>query len=327
MIDPSFIKTYLVKKFPIHRFGSEDTEFLIHSCFTDDYKYHMSINLESGLWQDFKTGKTGNFIQLYAILEGIPYKVAHRRLTLINLFTDKPIQEVRPPENADRPDLSVLKPLNMEAAKNDPFAVEALMYLDKRKLLDDKLEYFYITEGSHANRIAIPFKNSKGEVYYYQSRSIDPEAKPKYLFPETRNSIIRAGNLLYQFDRNKNYVVVCEGIVDAISLQLMGINATCVNGCHVSETQAETLDLWGGIIILGFDNDEAGERGIREFDKLRRLKRMPSFSVLTPPDGCKDWNDVLVKGLITKDDYIEFINEKPKQYDTFYRLEKELSLL
>ena len=60
-----------------YKMSSNDTELIVPSIFTnDDYKRHMSINLDTGLWQCFKSGNKGNFIQLYAYMEGITYNQA-----------------------------------------------------------------------------------------------------------------------------------------------------------------------------------------------------------------------------------------------------------
>ena len=45
----------------------------------------MSINMDTGLWQCFKTGKKGNFISLYSYLENITYFDALVRITTRNL--------------------------------------------------------------------------------------------------------------------------------------------------------------------------------------------------------------------------------------------------
>ena len=41
---------------------------------------------------------------------------------------------------------------------------------------------------------------------------------------------------------------------------------------------------------MGYDNDEAGQRGIDKFDRLRKERRMEPFEVCFPPSGHKDWN-------------------------------------
>ena len=85
--------------------------------------------------------------------------------------------------------------------------------------------------------------------------------------------------------------MVCEGPLDALSLQRQGVNATATMGSSVSEVQAQTLSEFEGKIIMGYDNDEAGKRGLGKFEKLRKLNRMNEFYICTPPPSYKDWNE------------------------------------
>ena len=56
MFSPQFIKDYITEKLKEdYRISSNNREMIIPSVFIDnDYKRHMSINLETGLWQCFK---------------------------------------------------------------------------------------------------------------------------------------------------------------------------------------------------------------------------------------------------------------------------------
>ncbi len=56
------------------RLQSGGREWVCNSVIdTSDYKRHMSVNLDTGLWQCFKSGETGNFYQLVSIVRGVPY--------------------------------------------------------------------------------------------------------------------------------------------------------------------------------------------------------------------------------------------------------------
>ena len=48
----------------------------------------MSINLDSGLWQCFKSGNKGNFIQIYSFLEGLTYNQAEADILFKELDVD-----------------------------------------------------------------------------------------------------------------------------------------------------------------------------------------------------------------------------------------------
>ena len=78
MLPTSVIKEYLYAKFPTNKVFCQ--EFTTNSFFVEDSKMKLSVNLESGLWQDFKAHEKGNFPQLVAAIEEIPYDEATRFL-------------------------------------------------------------------------------------------------------------------------------------------------------------------------------------------------------------------------------------------------------
>ena len=69
---------YLLENFnQVGRLSANGREFVMPSIFVlNDYKCHFSINVDSGLWQDFKTGETGNFAKFLTIVENISYERA-----------------------------------------------------------------------------------------------------------------------------------------------------------------------------------------------------------------------------------------------------------
>ena len=101
---------------------------------------------------------------------------------------------------------------------------------------------------------------------------------------------------MYPFDESADKVYVTEGPFDAITLNLLGLNATCTVGNSISNTQMEILKEFSGDIILAYDNDKAGKIGILRYDSARRTNIMPPFKIVTPPDPYKDWNEAQSKG-------------------------------
>lgn len=97
MIASSYIRDYLIKKFEgKFKLISSGRELIIPSVFfTTDDKRHMSINLETGLWQCFKSGEKGNFIHLYALLESISYKAAYRKFLVDEFFAEQEFKTVK----------------------------------------------------------------------------------------------------------------------------------------------------------------------------------------------------------------------------------------
>jgi len=91
-------------------------------------------------------------------------------------------------------------------------------------------------------------------------------------------------------------------------------------GSSISPTQAEMLSTFKGTIIMGYDNDEAGQRGVDKFDRLRKERRMEPFEVCFPPSGHKDWNSAHIANF----DLDSHITRNSKLYDFEYIMKSSL---
>jgi hypothetical protein len=328
IIAPQFIRDYISKNFSDKgRLSSNDQEFIMESLFVqNDWKKHMSINIDSGLWQCFKTGRSGNFTRFYAEAEGVPYFRAYRDLMILNFeFLGEDIPQRIKEERQLELDTTRLIPLNIESGhSDDPDTLRAWSLLFERKLftLEDppEAEYYLCMEGKFHNRIIIPFKKDE-LVYYFQARALGDQ-RPKYLNPSTEIAP-NPSEILYPYDEDSDHLVICEGPLDAKSLQLQGVNATATMKNHISPRQAEIISTFKGRVILGFDNDDAGHFGCRRFDELRRERLMDDFYVCSPPNGCKDWNEAHVKG----ESLHPWVIGESSLYNFEYKLMNEINLL
>ena len=310
--------------------SSGESELIVPSVYiSDDYKRHMSINLDTGLWQCFKSGNKGNFTQLYAYMEGISYNQAEADI-LFKEF-DGQIESITHP----RPTMGIITPLATRLSElhlksitvedyesEDRLVQHAWTFLYERKLFDlerNNRTYYVSTKGRYAGRLIIPFVENS-EIFYFQARALGEET-PKYLNPS--DDWPRPSHILYPFDEEADQLVICEGPLDAISLQIQGVNATCTMGCSVSELQVEALKDFDGKIIIGYDNDDAGKRGVGKFDYLRRLKRMADLYICHPPSEDKDWNDAHMRG----QDLSAFVDDHTKKYDYDYLMNHLLTTL
>jgi len=296
----------------------------MESLFSEqDWKRHMSVNIDSGLWQCFKTGRSGNFISLYAHIENLPYFQAQRNLIIRNFeFLGEEVPELDRPEQQLELDTSQLQPITLSSAySEDKNILAAWSFLFGRKLFNEKYEeeapFYLCMEGKFHNRIIIPFTKD-GIVYYFQGRTL-LDARPKYLNPSV-DIAPKPSDILYPYDEDAELLVICEGVFDARSLQLQGINATCTMGSYISLRQAEILSTFRGKRILGFDNDSAGRRGIEKFDNLRKEMRMENFDICSPPSQFKDWNEAH----IANKNLLEWINENRITYDFEYKIKYQL---
>ena len=317
IINPQYIREYLAKKFGEKgRLSANSLEFIMPSPYVDnDWKKHFSINLDTGLWQCFKTGKSGNFITLFAFLEEVSYRRAYNKVILASFFKEGVEELSIKTEEVAEEELNLI-PVNIESHDSEDAVVQkAWTFLFGRNLFNTKKEekapYYVCKTGRYENRLIIPFVENE-KLFYFQARALG-DRKPKYLNPFSSMGV-KPSEILYPFDEKKEYLLVCEGPLDAISLQLQGVNATCTMGCSVSETQMQMLQEFQGKLIVGYDNDEPGKRGLLKFDALRRRKLINTIGVCGIPQGHKDWNEAHISGKNLKN-WVE--NESiPYNYET-----------
>ena len=323
-----FLTEYIQDNIPNGRLQSGGREWVAPSPFLiNDHKRHFSINTVSGLWQCFKTGQQGNFIDIYSHIEGISKRRAYSILTFKSLEESPNGIPVSYQENitdttaVDLLDITDFEPLTSESDLTDPLIRDAFRYLDTRKIFpEEDAEYYICREGKYAERLIIPYRDEDGEIYYFQARALRDQ-QPKYLNPGIDEGV-RSQNVLYPFDSTKE-VIVTEGPIDAISLIRCGLNATCTNGSNVSEVQAMQLKE-SPKIIMGYDNDDAGKRGVEKFDETRKRLRMFAFGLYTLPASYKDWNDFLCKA--GSKAIVEYVSKGKYSYDSFYKIRRDLNL-
>jgi len=323
MLPSSVIKEYLHSKFPVNKlFGQE---FTTNSIFVPDEKMHMSINTETGLWQDFKSHEKGNFAQLVAAVESIPYDQALQYLRT-KLF-DSPehlfeISSIRV-ENQKPVGNNTISDIFKSFQKFDPHKINPANLterLARKFVLSRKLERctFYIAKtGRYANRIIIPYGD---DPYYFQARNLSVMGV-KYLNPSREVTGTKSSDILYPFQEDADYVFLTEGPLDAISLQINGVNATCTQGSHLSHAQAEAIR--DKQIIFAYDNDEAGREGVRQARNILLKKNKNDFCICSLPNGFKDWNELHIA--CGKQQFLSAIRNGMKVVDFEYDITEALS--
>jgi DNA primase len=153
-------------------------------------------------------------------------------------------------------------------------------------------------------RVMFPICGTKGEVIAFGGRSLDPEARAKYLnSPET--PLFHKGDVLYNFGparevaaAAKEPIIVCEGYMDVIGLWGAGFH-TAVAPLGTALTEAQLQLLWRQVDepVLCFDGDAAGlGAAYRSLDRaLPRLKPGKSLRYVFLPEG-QDPDDVVRAG-------------------------------
>tara|TARA_Y100000310_G_scaffold345850_1_gene471355 strand:+ start:29934 stop:30920 length:987 start_codon:yes stop_codon:yes gene_type:complete len=326
MLPPTIIKEYLYAKFPDNRAIGE--EFTTNSIFTTDSKKHLSINMESGLWQDFKSHETGNFPQLVAYVEEIPYDAA--LLFLRSKLFDSPenlfdISSIH--ESSQQPvRKNTINEIFSSFQKFDPYKIDednlserlARTFVISRKLT--KFEFYISTRGRYTNRIIIPYMYKGKDPFFFQARNLSLLGV-KYLNPSKDVTGVKSSDILYPFRDDSDYIFLTEGPVDAMSLQVNGLNATCTQGSMLSHAQANQIK--DKQIIFAYDNDEAGRKGIRQARKLMLHKNVKEFCVAKLPETVKDWNELHVR-CGTKNDFRKFVVDGLAEVDFEFEVNQRL---
>lgn len=299
MVIPYDILGYIEKNFKDVRISAEGREVSVNSIFTPDRKKKLYINVETGKWICFKTGNKGNFLKLVSIIENISIPEVELKLSKeyaekylykrpSNLLTEKlySIDLIK--------DECVEVPYTITNNESKPI-VDSWLYLFKRKLLSPAKKYFVGVKGSLVNRLVIPFIVNN-HILFYQGRSLYG-GLPKYL----NCSQSKKSAILYPYSQNDTErVIICEGPIDAISLQQAGVNATCIMGSFVSSEQLIALKRFSGKLVVGFDRDSAGHKGLLYFNKMRLEHKIEELSYVWPPEPYKDWNEALVADIDLK---------------------------
>ena len=281
-----FIRDYCLDKFKdVGRVCNDDRELTIPSLFIpDDWKRHQSINLETGLWRCFKSGETGNFVRLYSIIEKCSYREAYEKFIFEDFmanggrFTHPSKVEAIDP-NKIQSDLEDAE--DFEVIENHPFPSSRML---------SGFKFYIAKKGRYQGRLIIPFKNRHDKLFYFQARALEGEL-PKYL--NCKN--LKSSQVLYPFDYGSyEPLYVTEGVFDCLSLQAVGLNSTTTLSCFTSREQMLQLSQYQGPIVCAFDNDEAGMDGRNKFLELALWAQKDDIKTVTPPNGLKDWNEVLV---------------------------------
>lgn len=139
-------------------------------------------------------------------------------------------------------------------------------------------------------RVIIPIYNRKGQVIAFGGRTLEKDAKPKYLnSPEYE--LFHKSRLLYHYHvarkhiRQRKTALLLEGYMDVIALAQAGIvNSVATLGTSLTEEQAKLLQTDCDKVIICYDGDEAGRKAtIRAIDIL--LDAGLQVLILRIPDG------------------------------------------
>ena len=280
------IREWITENIKGGRTQSGGRELVCPSLFyEDDWKRHMSINLDTGLWQCFKSGEKGNFFKLVMLVRGCSYGTAR------NLFGKFCIDNGQLPFDQEltihKPEMGQVDDSEFEVIQPDTAAAD---YVLSRGL--NPADFLVCHKGKFAGRLIIPYKDDMG-MFYFNARALGDQF-PKYLNPP-QEAGVKASHVLLPYDETVDTLYITEGAIDALTLKQCGVEATCTNGSSPSHIQGRYLKEFRGKLVVAYDNDEAGREGVSRFEKMRKRLCMAEISYVYPPAPYKDWNSFYVE--------------------------------
>ena len=166
---------------------------------------------------------------------------------------------------------------------SDQYSDDLYKYLRKRGyddmlLKESGLVVIDEVRGGHDkfwNRAMFPIMDVRGRVIAFGGRVMG-DGEPKYLnSPETKIFNKRRNLFALYLAKNtkKNYMLLCEGYMDVISLHQAGFdNAVASLGTALTEEQAQLLSRYTKEIYLTYDSDGAGvDAAIRAIPMLNKV--------------------------------------------------------
>jgi DNA primase len=188
-------------------------------------------------------------------------------------------------------------------------------YMLDRGFTPATLEDWGIGFDYDSQRITIPVCDADGNLVGFKGRAWRKKAHPKYLvlgdkegrkerygFPTFDKS-----RVVFGLDRcahsDSQTLVLVEGEIDVMSLEVMGVPAICCGGSSMSAVQARLIRQYCDEIVLFFDSDKAGRNAVYGVDKQDGEHKPGILELLEPFIRVRvvgrhryDANDYLVRG-------------------------------
>lgn len=223
-------------------------------------------------------------MQWLGIPDDVIMKMNFESLRLINETIDSPIVSLIPtfvhkqlPNNAQ----PIVNYLDNPPTKLIP----VLEYLNKRNLYLEDYDFHWTPNKGYDNRLIIPFYYHQ-KLVGYTARTVDNKT-PRYLSEQQPGYVFN----LDRQDYDRQFVIVCEGPIDAIS-----IDGCAILGSNIKNSQNWLLQQLGKEIILVPDRDHEGPETVKQAIEYGWSVSFPEWPYDPSWDKpIKDVNDAVTK--------------------------------
>lgn len=151
------------------------------------------------------------------------------------------------------------------------------------------------------DRVIVPIKDTEGRVVGLGGRLVSDNAKyAKYINTASTSEIYQKREILYNFDKasatktKHDEVILCEGMLDCVSAQ-QALYSNCVASCGtaLTEEHADLLASTFKIVIIAYDNDEAGNKAFKRAKEMLEGRGLEVHRVDLSSANVKDFNQLL----------------------------------
>jgi DNA primase len=144
-------------------------------------------------------------------------------------------------------------------------------YWSERGLSDEIVAEHMLGCDPATNSMTIPLWHLNGNPIGVIRRRLDPEAKPKYLYPSGFKLRTHVWNLHRHLASKQ--VALVEGSLDAVAMEDAGVPAIALLGSRLSDLQAKAIRQSGITeVVICTDCDAAGEKVMADVGMLGRIK-------------------------------------------------------
>ena len=157
--------------------------------------------------------------------------------------------------------------------------VQVIEYIYSRALTLEDYDFYWSDEEGLDNRLIIPYY-FRNQIVGYTCRRID-EGKPKYLADQQPGYVFNLDRQNY----NRQFVVVCEGQFDALS-----IDGVAVMSNEINKQQSILINQLGKQVIVVPDRDQPGLNILNSAMEYNYSVSMPDWD-----KDVKDINDAVKK--------------------------------
>lgn len=160
-------------------------------------------------------------------------------------------------------------------------------YMYRRKLTDNIIEKFDVGYDKETNSLTFPVRDINGECLFIVRRSVIGK---HFNIPKGVEKPLYGVYELYQsIEIEKQDVVVCESIIDALTCWVYGKYALALNGLGTELQFQQLRKLPCRKLIIATDNDTAG---FRAKEKIKRNVKNKLLKQYIFPEGRKDINEL-----------------------------------